>query len=320
MGVGAAVILSGALESHLLIMPFQINSSKLFLTYPRCNVSKEEGAQALLAKFNVKHYIIAHELHADGTPHLHAYLELNSPLRTRDCRFADLGAFHGKYEGCRSSKNVIKYCTKTSDYVSDLDVQAIILAKVSKKKLIAIELITNKRPLPEIVTENPEFIFGYKKLKEDIACYQEDLIIDERDDLPDNIPNTWNLLLPVDLDIKKCHYWIWSSQPNRGKTTFAVNLLRKFKGIIQQGDFTYWNIKRDTELIILDEFTRGSVKGQTLNSICDGTYGFRAFMQGKIVLNIGKPLVIVLSNSNIEYVYPYMKDLIHARFTEINID
>lgn len=298
---------------------YQLNSSKLFLTYPQCPLGKDEALTALIAKFNIKHYLIATEKHKTGDLHLHVYLELNESYRTRDKLFADLGPYHGNYQGCRSAKNVLQYCSKAEDYITDLDVPAILQARESKKKLLGIRILSGE-PLTLIVRENPEFIFGFKRLKEDIAAFKEDEFIDPRDDLPSDLPNTWLKRLPVDLDNKKCHYWIWSAEPNKGKTTFAVNLLEKFRGICKSTDFSYWNIKSDTELVVLDEFARGSIKAQTLNSMCDGTFEYRVFQAGLIRLNIGKPLIIVLSNSSIETVYPYMHAIVSTRFNIINLD
>lgn len=300
-------------------MPYQINTSQLFLTYPQCNVSKEEALEFFISKFNVKHYIVAQETHKNGDLHLHAYLELNEAYRTRDPNFADLGTHHGNYQGCRSSKNVMKYCTKEDNFLSDLDVSQILKARESKKKIVASDLLGKRKTLIQVIEENPEFLFEYKKLKENLALYEEDSKIDDREDLPDTLPNTWSLLLPFDLDNKRCHFWFWSDTPNKGKTTFAQNLVTKFRAVICQGDLTYWPVKRDTECIIFDEFKSGSLKYNILNSICDGTFKFRVFMVGPITLNIGKPLVIVCSNYCIDTVYPNMKDYIHARFDEFKL-
>lgn len=301
-------------------MVYQINSSKLFCTYAQCPIKKEEALQLFFAKFDVLHYLIAEELHKNGDPHLHVYLELKEAFRTRDCTFADLGAYHGNYQGCRSEKNVLKYCSKDEDFISDLDVASILKKRESHKKLIGSRIVLNNEPLETLVHEFPELIFGYKRLKEDILEFRRDAIKDTRDDLPDYVPNTWGKLLPVDLDNKKCHYWVWSSVPNRGKTTFALKLLEMFKGILKSTDFSYWNIRPDTELIIFDEFNRGSIKAQQLNSLCDGTYEFRVFQGGLVKLNIGKPLIIVLSNFNIETVFPYMHTIVSTRFTELCVD
>lgn len=47
----------------------------------------------------------------------------------------------------------------------------------------------------------------------------------KKSDVPLLIPNNWNLEMPALFDEKKRHYWIWSKEPNRGKTTFANTLL-----------------------------------------------------------------------------------------------
>lgn len=300
-------------------MPFRINSKQLFLTYPQCNVKKEEALEYFLGKFNVEHYVVAEEKHQNGDDHLHVYLKLKEAIDTRDCRFADFMGFHGKYEGCRSTKNVIKYCTKADHYTSDLDIDEIINSRQSHKKLISQKITRDKVPITDLINEFPELIFGYKKLKEDINEWKRDSNPDTRADLPRNVPNSWNLLLPVDTSIKKCHYWFWSSNPNRGKTTFGTYLLRMYKSIIKSTDFSYWNIESDTRIIILDEFYKGGLKAQQLNSICDGSFEFRIFHGGLRRLE-KKALVIVLSNFSIEQVFPYMHDIVKTRFNEFNVD
>jgi len=300
-------------------MPYQINSSQLFLTYPQCNVPKEEALEALHSMFSIERYIVACEKHKNGDLHLHVYLQLKEAFRTHNPNFADLGTFHGNYQGCRSPKNVIKYCTKAEDYLANFDVEEYIKSKSSKKKYIGSELISGNKRLSDLVIENPELIYDYKKLKDNLDCFRSDQFKDERDDLPSTLPNTWGLLLPVDTDCKKCHYWFWSDSPNKGKTTFGNSLCRTFRAYFQCGDFTYWDVKRDAEILIFDEFKPGTLKYNTLNSICDGSFSFRVFMQGPIKLDIGKPLVIVLSNYSIEGCFPHMKDYIYARFFEFKL-
>ena len=48
----------------------------------------------------------------------------------------------------------------------------------------------------------------YKRLKDN-----------DKEDIPPLLPNPWNILLSSEIQDKKRHYWIWSQQPNAGKTT-----------------------------------------------------------------------------------------------------
>lgn len=146
------------------------------------------------------------------------------------------------------------------------------------------------------------------------ALYQRD----EREPLPYWLPNPWGKLLLSKKHAKQRHYWIFSRQPNKGKTyLFAKPLANKFKITIQNGDFQYWNVKPNDEGIILDEYNTPSLKWSTLNSICDGTYQFRRIYQAKLCLK--DPLVIVLSNQSIMELYPYAHIFLSARFIEIEL-
>jgi len=53
------------------------------LTYPRCDIPKELVLDYFLEIFkvyNVIEYVVAHELHKDGTDHLHIYLKVEEKI------------------------------------------------------------------------------------------------------------------------------------------------------------------------------------------------------------------------------------------------
>nr|QKI29016.1 Rep [Kummerowia striata CRESS virus] len=305
-------------------MPFQINSRRLFLTYPQCTLSKATALEALEGIFpDIEEYIVAHELHANGDHHIHVYLKLgdNALCRWRDPHFADLrhpelGTFHGNYQGCRSAKNVIKYCTKEEDYLSNIDV-ALLLGKKTNRTIVAAKLIREKRPLEELIAEeHPELIFGYSKLKFDLDNYFQ-ATKQEKEDLPDYLPNPWGLQLAAKIQTKKRHYWIYSRRPDVGKTfKFAKPLSSKYKACIAT-NFTYWSIPFDTELLILDEYNSAGLKWNELNQLCDNTFGFRVFQGG--IRYMESYLVIILSNLSIKEMYPFKYEFLEARFNEIEI-
>lgn len=306
-------------------MPYRINSRQLFLTYPQCNISKEVASTLLLnllENYEVEEYIVAHELHQNGDDHLHAYFKLKNPVNRNDPHWADLhfddASWHGNYQGCRSRKNVMKYCTKKEDYISNIDVEAVIAAKnVGKRKIIAEELINKKRPLVDIIEEYPELIFEYKRLKENIDIYWKDKE-DERGSLPLFLPNPWGRVLFRNKNGKKRHYWIFSRMPNLGKTYhFAQPLYKDYKVAMKSGDFTYWNLRGDENAIILDEYNSAQLKYNYINSMCDGSCEYRIFQGG--VKRLINPLIIILSNQSIVDLYPNMNSLLYARFNEIEL-
>lgn len=152
------------------------------------------------------------------------------------------------------------------------------------------------------------------KNKEAYSNEQED----DREELPIVLRNPWGPDWPIDTDNKKCHYWVWSSRPNRGKTTFGQELVHSYRGVLKTGGWEYWSIRKDNVMVVLDEFN-GGLRYDQLNSLCDGSFDFKVIYKGMIKLD-NKPLVIVFSNKSIREVFPNMYELVESRFNEVNVD
>jgi len=91
---------------------FRLQTSTLFLTYPRCDISKETLLEKLQEVLSIADYAISKELHQDGTPHLHAFIKLSSKLNTRDPRYLDVDGHHPNITRPRSIKAVVDYILK----------------------------------------------------------------------------------------------------------------------------------------------------------------------------------------------------------------
>lgn len=183
---------------------------------------------------------------------------------------------------CRE-RNKILLAKRTKDLVDDGDIPL--------EKIMIIEKSKNE----------------YKRITPDL-----------REDIPPFLPNPWQLLLSSKVAGKKRHYWIYSRQPNKGKTYhFAKPLVAKYKFYLQVGDFTYWNFRGDEQGIILDEYNTAKLGWAQLNSIADGTFSFRVIHVGLRTLE--NPLIIILSNQSIDELYPHMNNFIHERFIEHEI-
>jgi len=298
---------------------YQINSHQLFLTYPHCTLTKDEALTLLNLKFTIEDYVVAHELHESGDSHIHCYLKLDksSVCRFRDSHFADIGGYHGNYQGCRSPKNVIKYCTKAEDYISNLNINDII-AKKSQRKRYMEDIVGRKRTLLEVIEDDASMLVGYTKLKADIDNFFQDQAFKTKEALPDFLPNPFGIILPAKIRDKKRHYWIYSDKPNLGKTfKFARPLRERFAATIVT-EFAYWPVTKGMDILILDDYNHAHLKWNALNQLADNTYGFRVFQQG--ILYCDNYLVIVLSNTSIESLYPYKNEFILARFNQIKLD
>lgn len=280
--------------------------------------SNEDVLIELMLKVNnIKDYIIAREAHQDGTPHVHVYLCLADPLRIGDPRFWDILGFHGKFEGCRSAVKVIAYVTKEKNWISNMDV-AKMLAKHQKvtRREIGAALVLEKRTLPEMCDLYPEMIYQYETLKKNLILKEQDSM-PPRELLPAWLPNPWQLLLASNVRGKKRHLWIFSRLPNFGKTHhFAKPLAKKYGAYLHSGGtgFRFWTVDQGVRVVVLDEYNAAGLQFHEMNSMCDGFYRFDRKGLPAIVLE--DPLIIVLSNSSIQDIYPYKYPLVTERFIE----
>lgn len=98
-------------------MTFRLSAKNLFLTYPRCNETKEDLLNSLITKLNMQYAIIARELHSDNTPHLHAYIELSKKCNIKDQDKLDFNGHHGNYTACRNIDATKNYIKKDQDFI-----------------------------------------------------------------------------------------------------------------------------------------------------------------------------------------------------------
>lgn len=120
---------------------FRIRSKKFFLTYPKVLdlpnleelfLTAMEEVFELLSKKEMS-YVIVKELHEDGTPHMHIYLQFPSQRQvySRDKLHVKLTGIdgkvvvqEGKYEAVRNGELVIAYILKSAgeNYLSNMNV------------------------------------------------------------------------------------------------------------------------------------------------------------------------------------------------------
>ncbi|XP_028059512.1 uncharacterized protein LOC114263205 [Camellia sinensis] len=104
---------------------FRLQNKNIFLTYPRCSLPKEGLLQKLRALFTNRQpncIRVAHELHANGEPHLHALVQFPYHFQTQDEWFFDITHdnsnrhFYPNMQGATNHENVLEYISKHSDY------------------------------------------------------------------------------------------------------------------------------------------------------------------------------------------------------------
>jgi hypothetical protein len=99
-------------------MPSFYNGKRFFLTYPQCELSKEQLLTFLRVKGQVKCYTICEEKHADGSGHLHACVEFEQVQR-RDKRWLDFEGHHPNKQDPRNWSACKQYCRKEGNYIED---------------------------------------------------------------------------------------------------------------------------------------------------------------------------------------------------------
>lgn len=298
---------------------FRLNAKNLALTYPQA--PPDWTKESVLSFFqtslrdNLSEYVVAQEEHKDGNPHFHVYLGLHSRVDIRNARELDINGHHGNYKTAKPKSGWIKYCTKFPNYISNIDIKK---SKETKNKEI-LEMCLEKGPT-SLLEAGLVSLKEYVWVNNGYNLYKSQKVEDPREDLPSKLPNPWVNDFNIDFELKRCHLWIWSTQPNLGKTTWLLNLKRQFR-------LEFWNvfevfqnqIKKETQIIAIDEF-RGMMKISMLNALCDGTLLIP--QKGLPPLELAeKPLVIIVGNKGPEEVYKSdLQQYIEARFNIIKLD
>ena len=222
-----------------------------FITYPQCPVPKEVVLKHL-EKLGLKEYIICEEEHADGGPHLHAYIVLKnrSSWSKSMFDFKDLEKeWHGNYQKVYNVDKCREYVIKDGNYISNIDVEA---PKKHKSKLTKEDYL--KDPC-DLLEEGKISFMQVANFLKNQDCYK--MLLQRKTKLPEVFPE------------KKRHWWIWGNS-NTGKTTYLRQMMREKDGgwfqIPTNNDWKGYNGEKN---LYLDEY-KGQLTLQELNRVCDG--------------------------------------------------
>jgi len=154
----------------------RIQTKHLFLTWPHCNISREEVLKNASQEFEpnkIISYLIACESHKDGSAHIHAYIHLQDTINITVRKNLDaITGKHGNYQSCRSPKNVMQYCIKEDqNWLANFDVEAKLASMISKKKFIGHEIIRNGRLPHQLVEDNPEFLLDLPNMHRSLELF-----------------------------------------------------------------------------------------------------------------------------------------------------
>lgn len=151
---------------------------------------------------------VGQETHEDGNYHIHACAWYTKPIRFRDPRHLDIEwegrTYHPniKDKQVKSKKKALGYCSKEDPDVLcfNMDIKEECKARESHRKILGKRLLDGE-PLHLVVQEDPSLLFGYQRIKTDLAAYQRD-VAEDKPNLPETLPNPWEKELPVHTDRK----------------------------------------------------------------------------------------------------------------------
>jgi len=248
---------------------FRLASKSIFLTYPKCKISKENAMAKLKKKKDTSYICVSHELHQDQTDHLHAIVQYSQKFTTTNSNFYDLHdsdediIYHGNYQGAKDSTNVREYVMKSGDFIEDgmfmSNNQSAVQKRAADNKLI---LTTS---LPQLVDSGDVSIYNYQQLRTAKNLYTLDSLI-----VPDYMP-------------KEC-FWIYGST-GIGKSRWVRT---QYSGqFFSKAQNKWWDGYNGEKIVLLDDFDlKGEMLGHLLKIWAD-CYSFSAEIKGGTI----KPVI-----------------------------
>ena len=245
----------------------------------------------LSARYALVKYVICEEKHADGQPHLHAFLQLARKATFKPDMF-HLGEFHGHYETARSWRCCEAYCKKDGCYISNQDINAARHKKASlNKELLAMD---PKEAVDQgyigVITL-PQFLKAkraYENLKD----------------------------VPVLLD-RSC-FWIYG-EPRLGKS-YACRVA--YPELYEKAQNKWWDGYDGEDVVLIDDFDKqGACLGHLLKIWADN-YRFNAEIKGGMVRPCYTTL-LVTSNYTPDQIFKDDAELceaVTARFKVIKLE
>ncbi len=267
---------------------FRLGAKKIFLTFPQCDTTKEIALERIIAHFGttLDWTVIAQETHADGNFHLHLGISLRTKLESRDPHVLDwITMKHGSYEGMRNVKKSLEYFHKSdpTPLCHGINAKAVMNKKNGRSDIVAQELLDGKS-IDDITEEYPGFTminlsklthfiqFVDKKRKHDALETRIPLYETNNITHADQVIVEWlNKNIRRTRHFKQPQLWIYSTEPNMGKTSF-INFLNEHLSIhhlMKWEDFDDMYQDNCYDLIVIDEF-EGQRKLGWMNELLQG--------------------------------------------------
>lgn len=272
---------------------FKFNAKQVFLTYPKCSLSKEFVLEGLKQIADVQDYTVASEKHEDQTDHIHAVICYTNKVHTTNSRIFDLENFHPNIKTLKTKADFVratKYVKKDGSFVSN------VCDKLTPNQQLAQDLLIYGLT-PKLVHDHPQVMFkNFNSIRAWVNFIQP------------------TCSLP--LSTRKLRHILLHGPSNTGKTTWLSAIKDSFQAYEIPSNNDYSHVCLDVEILFSDEY-RGFLTVQDLNKICDGDTIVNT-KGGSLKLPI--TTVVIVSNFSISEVYSKVSnqilDTLYNRFNQ----
>nr|WAE42443.1 MAG: replication associated protein [Cressdnaviricota sp.] len=284
---------------------FRLQGKSFFLTYPQCDMDKAVAMAELMTKVDTNYVCVGHELHEDGSDHLHALIQTVNKLSTKKASFFDLGTFHGNYQTARDAEDVQKYVQKCSDFIEDGNFLGMKQSEIQKRAAENKMILTT--PLHELVDTGDISIHSYVGLVAAKNLYNLDKIV-----VPEYIPRTV--------------LWIYGKS-GIGKSRYVRD---QYPGLFyNKPQNKWWDGYKGEKIVLLDDFDlKGECLGHYLKIWAD-CYSFNAEVKGStikpfydtfIITSQYLPKDIFCRGDDPKFWDPELREAIDRRFTLMTVE
>jgi hypothetical protein len=158
----------------------QLRSCAVFLTYSQVDFhghSKELLIQHLKLvtdrmKVKIEELVVAHEKHADGGSHYHAWVKFNRRARHQPLYWKWEGRTACVRTNIKSAQAVIKYCRKDGDFLqAGIDMTRYTDCVKNHKRYIAQRVIDAGEITTDLIDEHPEILYDIGRINEGLDYY-----------------------------------------------------------------------------------------------------------------------------------------------------
>lgn len=95
---------------------FRVNARNIFLTYPKCELTKENLFDYFRAQYELRYLLVSREKHEDGTDHIHAILGFIKKADIKNERYFDIDPYHPNIQAIKNFNATKAYVKKDGDF------------------------------------------------------------------------------------------------------------------------------------------------------------------------------------------------------------